>query len=235
MNLNIHSIESFGTVDGPGVRFVVFVQGCPLRCQYCHNPDTWNPKNGTLQNIDDLIKQINDYSLFLTSGGVTISGGEPLLYAKELTYLFKKLKEQNIHTCIDTSGFVPLNDDIHELLQYTDLLLLDLKVYDEQKHIDLTSVSNKNILQFAKHLDSINKPVWIRHVLVPTINDTVKDLESLKSFIDALNNVEKIELLPYHTLGTFKWKELGLEYKLKHLNSPSDESIKQAKKIINIK
>lgn len=234
MNLNIHSIESFGTVDGPGVRFVIFVQGCPLRCAYCHNPDTWNKNNGKKQDIDELIKKIDDYSLFLKSGGVTVSGGEPLLYAKELIYLFKKLKHKGIHTCIDTSGYVPLNDDIKELLNYTDLLLLDLKVFDEQKHINLTGVSNKTILSFAKYLDQIHKPIWIRHVLVPTLNDTENDLKELKSFINTLNNVEKIELLPYHEMGIYKWEELGLDYKLRNITVPTKESITIAKKILEI-
>lgn len=234
MNLNIHSIESFGTVDGPGVRFVIFVQGCPLRCAYCHNPDTWNTKNGTLKNIDELLHQIDDYSMFLTSGGVTVSGGEPLLQAKEITYLFKKLKEKGIHTCIDTSGFVKITDEIKELIQYTDLFLVDLKVFDDTKHKDLTAVSNKSIITFLKYLDSINKPVWIRHVLVPTLNDTVEDLQALREFLDTLNNVEKIELLPYHELGIFKWEELGLTYKLRNITVPTDESIREAKKILRI-
>lgn len=235
MNLNIHSIESFGTVDGPGVRFVIFVQGCPLRCAYCHNPDTWNKNGGTKKNIDELISQIEDYSLFLKSGGVTVSGGEPLLYVKELTELFKKLKQKGIHTCIDTSGYIPVSEDMNELLQYTDLVLLDIKVFDDIKHKELTGVSNQNTIAFAKHLDSINKPIWIRHVLVPTINDSKKDLSQLKSFIDTLGNVQKIELLPYHEMGTFKWKELGLKYKLSHITAPTDESIKLAKNILGIK
>lgn len=234
MNIDIHSIESFGTVDGPGVRYVIFVQGCPLRCQYCHNPDTWHKNKGKSVNIDDLIDDIEKYSGFLKGGGVTVSGGEPLLKAKELTYLFKKLKKLGIHTCIDTSGYVNIDDDIIELLKYTDLVLLDLKVFDKEKHKKLTGVSNKLILEFAKYLNSINKPIWIRHVLVPTINDSESDLTSLKEFIDTLNNVEKIELLPYHELGVFKWEELGLNYKLKHISPPTEDSIKFSKQILNI-
>lgn len=234
MNLNVHSIESFGTVDGPGVRFVIFVQGCPLRCSYCHNPDTWNTKNGNSKSIDELVRQIDDYSMFIQSGGVTVSGGEPLLQPKKVTELFKKLKEKGIHTCIDTSGFVTITEDIKELLNYTDLLLLDLKVIDEEKHKTLTSVSNSKILAFANYLNDINKPIWVRHVLVPTINDSVKDLYELKRFIDSLDNVEKIELLPYHRMGIFKWKELGLEYKLKAIKEPTDDSIALAKEILGI-
>ncbi len=235
MNLNIHSIESFGTVDGPGVRYVIFVQGCPLRCSYCHNPDTWNKNNGTIKDIDELLYQIDDYSMFLKSGGVTVSGGEPLLQAKEITYLFKKLKQKGIHTCIDTSGYIKINDDIEELIKYTDLFLVDMKVFNNEKHLDLTGVSNKNIIQFLRHLDRNNKPVWIRHVLVPSVNDSVEDLTLLSTFLDSLRNVQKVELLPYHELGIFKWKELGLKYKLSHITVPTDESITQAKNILKIK
>lgn len=234
MTLNIHSIESFGTVDGPGVRFVIFVQGCPLRCAYCHNPDTWKQNMGKQTDIDDLLKQIDDYSIFLKNGGVTISGGEPLLYAKELLYLFKKLKQKGIHTCIDTSGYIPLNDTIKELLDYTDLLLLDIKVFDEQKHKDLTGVSNQNILSFARYLSDIEKPVWIRHVLVPTVNNSNENITQLKRFIDTLNNVSKIELIPYHSMGVFKWRELGLEYKMSHIKAPTKQEMEDAKTILGI-
>lgn len=235
MNLNIHSIESFGTVDGPGVRFVIFVQGCPMRCLYCHNPDTWLAKDGTLQDIDELLRNIDDYRIFIKSGGVTVSGGEPLLYAKELTYLFKKLQEMNIHTCIDTSGHVPINDDIKTLLNYTNLVLLDIKAINDQTHKLITSKSNKNTILFASYLDSIHMPMWVRHVLLPEYNDSEKDLQELRKYLDTLHNIEKIELLPYHELGIFKWKELGLEYKLKHISPPTKESIEKAKKILKIK
>ncbi len=234
MKLNIHSVETFGTVDGPGVRYILFVQGCPLRCAYCHNPDTWNLSDGTSKEIDEIFEEILRYNSFL-SGGVTVSGGEPLLYARELKHLFKKLKEKGIHTCIDTSGFINITDDVKELLEVTDLVLLDIKVVDNAKHKNLTQVSNTKIFEFADFLESINKPMWIRHVLVPTINDTDEDLQSLKKFIDSKNNVEKVELLPYHELGLFKWEELGLDYKLKGINPPTTESISKAKEILNIK
>lgn len=235
MSINLHSIESFGTVDGPGVRFVIFTQGCPLRCAYCHNPDTWDCSCGTHIEINDLLKQIEDVSFFIKKGGITVSGGEPMLQAKEIIPLFKELKNRNIHTCIDTSGFIKRTKHIDELLSLTDLVLLDIKHIDDSLHKELTSVSNKNTLDFAKHLNDINKPVWIRHVLVPTINDSEQDLTNLKQFIDTLSNVEKIELLPYHDLGVFKWKSLNMDYKLSHIKPPSKESIEKAKKILNIK
>jgi len=234
MDLNIHSLESFGTVDGPGVRFVIFVQGCPLRCAFCHNPDTWSKKGGQKTDIDALIRQIEDYATFIKTGGVTVSGGEPLLYIKELTYLFKKLKEKGIHTCIDASGYISMSEDLETLLDYTDLWLLDIKVMNDQTHKSLTGVSNKNTLNFARELNKRNIPMWVRHVLVPSINDDPKDLQELKDFLDQLSNVEKIELHPYHELGIFKWEALGLPYKLKHINPPTEDAIAQAKRILEI-
>lgn len=235
MALKIHSIESFGTVDGPGVRFVIFTQGCPLRCSYCHNPDTWNIANGKSVDLNSLMKQIEDVSFFIKKGGVTVSGGEPLLQAKELIPLFQELKNRNIHTCIDTSGFIKRNDDIDQLLSLTDLVLLDIKHIDDAEHKKLTNVSNKNTLSFARYLDEIQKPVWIRHVLVPTINDSTEHLTKLNTFITSLSNVEKIELLPYHDLGVFKWESLKMKYKLSHISPPTQESINHAKNILNIK
>ena len=236
MQGRIHSFESFGTVDGPGIRFVVFMQGCPLKCKYCHNRDTWNVDKGMLVDVDEVVKKVLREKTFIDSsnGGVTVSGGEPLLQAPFLTELFKKLKELNIHTCIDTAGSLPVSQEIKELIKYTDLVLLDIKHIDDEKAKDLTSMSNKNNLDFAKYLNNIGKPMWIRQVLVPGYTDDKYDLQRLKAFIDTLTNVEKVELLPYHELGKYKWEELGVEYPLEGIKSPSEEDIQVAKSILEI-
>ncbi len=232
----VHSIETFGTVDGPGIRFVVFMQGCPLKCLYCHNRDTWEVNAGNETNVDDLVSEIKRYIPYMKSsgGGVTVSGGEPLLQAKFVTTLFKKLKSSDIHTALDTAGSIPINPDIEELLQYTDLVLLDIKHIDDEKSKILTGLSNKNNLDFAKYLDAHNIPVWIRQVLVPGYTDNEKDLLDLKNFISTLSNVEKVEILPYHDLGKFKWKELGFEYALEATRTANSEDLERAKKILGI-
>ncbi len=232
----VHSIETFGTVDGPGIRFVVFMQGCPLKCLYCHNRDTWEVNAGNETNVDDLVSEIKRYIPYMKSsgGGVTVSGGEPLLQAKFVTTLFKKLKSSNIHTALDTAGSIPINSDIEELLQYADLVLLDIKHIDDEKSKILTGLSNKNNLDFAKYLDAHNIPVWIRQVLVPGYTDDEKDLLDLKNFISTLSNVEKVEFLPYHDLGKFKWKELGFEYALEATRTANSEDLERAKKILGI-
>ena len=232
----VHSIETFGTVDGPGIRFVVFMQGCPLKCLYCHNRDTWEVNAGNETNVDDLVSEIKRYIQYMKSsgGGVTVSGGEPLLQAKFVTTLFKKLKSSDIHTALDTAGSIPINPDIEELLQYTDLVLLDIKHIDDEKSKILTGLSNKNNLDFAKYLDAHNIPVWIRQVLVPGYTDNEKDLLDLKNFISTLSNVEKVEILPYHDLGKFKWKELGFEYALEATRTANSEDLERAKKILGI-
>lgn len=232
----IHSIESFGTVDGPGIRFVIFMQGCTLKCKYCHNRDTWNVKAGKEISINELIKEILNYKTYFdnSGGGVTVSGGEPLLQAEFVTELFKKLKELGIHTALDTAGSIPLSSEIKELLKYTDLVLLDIKHIDDEKSKQLTGFSNKNNLEFAKYLNNVNIPVWIRQVLVPGYTDDKFDLQKLKNFLDTLSNVEKIEILPYHNLGMFKWKELGDTYELENVVPPSQEDIKKAEQILGI-
>lgn len=232
----VHSIETFGTVDGPGIRFVVFMQGCPLKCLYCHNRDTWEVNAGNETNVDDLVSEIKRYIPYMKSsgGGVTVSGGEPLLQAKFVTTLFKKLKSSDIHTALDTAGSIPINPDIEELLQYTDLVLLDIKHIDDEKSKILTGLSNKNNLNFAKYLDTHNIPAWIRQVLVPGYTDDEKDLLDLKNFISTLSNVEKVEFLPYHDLGKFKWKELGFEYALEATRTANSEDLERAKKILGI-
>lgn len=233
----IHSIESFGTVDGPGIRFVIFMQGCTLKCKYCHNRDTWNTKSGTSTSAQELVKEILNYKSYMdnSGGGVTVSGGEPLLQAEFVTELFKQLKTLGIHTALDTAGSIPVSDKIKELLKYTDLVLLDIKHIDDSKSINLTGFSNKNNLDFAKYLSNIKIPVWIRQVLVPGYTDDKFDLQKLKKFIDTLENVEKVELLPYHDLGKFKWEEIGEKYELENVNPPSYEDIEKAEQILGIK
>ncbi|MCR5186356.1 MAG: pyruvate formate lyase-activating protein [Clostridia bacterium] len=236
MEGRIHSTESFGTVDGPGIRFVVFMQGCPLRCKYCHNRDTWDVGGGTPLSCRELIKKIlRDKPYFSSSGGgVTVSGGEPLLQAEFVTELFKELKTIGIHTCLDTSGNLPITSQIKELLQYTDLVLLDIKHINSEKCKELTGLSNDNELAFAKYLSNHQIPVWIRQVLVPGYTNDKFDLKNLKVFIDTLSNVENVEILPYHDLGKYKWKEMGLEYPFENIQAPSDKEIQEAKNILGI-
>ena len=237
----IHSIETFGTVDGPGIRFVVFMQGCPMRCLYCHNPDTWQVGAGKEMSVEDLVSQIKKYkNYFGNNGGVTVSGGEPLVQIDFVTQLFKRLKQENIHTCIDTSGVLFHTNEqtlakFDELIKYTNLVLLDIKhIYDKQ-HKMLTGHSNKNTLEFAKYLDNKGISMWIRYVLVPTINSDEQSLTELKSFINTLKKVDNIEILPYHTLGIKKYTELGIDYKLKNIETPTKEQITLAEKILKEK
>ena len=206
----IHSVETLGTVDGPGIRFVVFMQGCPLKCKYCHNRDTWDINAGKTYTVDELMKKIlRSKSYFEASGGgITVSGGEPLLQVEFVTELFKRLQDLNIHTALDTAGSLPINDKIKVLLKYTDLVLLDIKHIDNEKCIDLIGTSNKNNLNFANYLSHNRIPMWIRQVLVPGYTDDEKDLLKLKEFISNLNSVKKVEILPYHSLGKFKWEKL---------------------------
>ena len=237
----IHSLESFGAVDGPGIRYVIFMQGCPMRCAYCHNPDTWDMSLGQDMTVEDLMQEVMKYHhYFGATGGVTVTGGEPLVQVDFVTELFKALKEQNIHTCLDTSGILfdransVMFDKIKVLLDYTDLVLLDIKHLYEDNHKALTGCSNKNILDFAKFLDEINKPVWIRHVLVPGYTSDEEHLRDLRAFIDTLHNVEKVEVLPYHTMGVSKYKELGITYPLDGVPTP-DKKLKDIANTILIK
>ena len=236
----IHSTESFGSVDGPGVRFLIFVSGCPMRCQFCHNPDTWSMQTGTQMSADELLDKAWKYrSYWGKSGGITVSGGEPLLQIDFLLELFKKAKEKGIHTVIDTAGgpFTreePFFSKFQELMKYTDLLLVDIKHIDTECHKTLTGRSNENILDMIRYLSDIKKPIWIRHVLVPERSDKDEYLTRLADFIHSLDNVEKVEILPYHTMGIYKWKELGLEYPLEGIDPPTKERVENAKKILAI-
>lgn len=226
----IHSIETFGTVDGPGVRFVCFFQGCHLECKYCHNRDTWDINGGKYISVDELFNEIMKYKTFISpNGGFTASGGEPLLQPYFLIALFKKLKAAGIHTAIDTSGMLEITDTIKELLSLTDLVLLDIKHIDPIKCKDLVGFSNEKELAFARYLSDNNIPVWIRQVIVPGFTDNKDDLLKLKAFVNSLNNVKKIEFLPYHNLGEYKWEELGFEYSLKNVRQANDEDIQRVK------
>ena len=231
----VHSIESFGAVDGPGIRFVLFLQGCNLKCKYCHNRDTWDMRLGSYKSLDEVYDKIMRYKNYIyPDGGVTITGGEPLLQAPFLIELFTKLKEENIHTCIDTSGMVVITEEIKKLLSLTDLVLLDIKHIDSAKCKALVGVSNKLELEFAKYLSDNSIPVWIRQVLVPGYTDSKEDLEKLKTFLSTLNNVKKIEILPYHSIGKYKWEKLGVKYELEGVRDANNEDVARAKKILDI-
>ncbi len=235
MKARIHSFESLGAVDGPGVRFVIFMQGCSLKCKYCQNRDTWDIHGGQEYSVDEILEKILRFKNYIMpNGGVTISGGEPLLQAKFLIELFTKLKEHNIHTCIDTSGSFNITDDIKKLIDLTDLFLLDIKCINDEKCIELTGVSNRKELIFAKYLSDNNKPLWIRQVLVPGITDDEQDLLELKNLISSLKTVEKVEILPYHDLGKFKWEQLDLRYPLEGFRTAGSEDVKRAKDILGI-
>jgi len=231
----VHSIETFGTVDGPGVRMVIFLQGCPMRCKYCHNPDTWKPETGNILTVDDIINRFLRNKNYYKNGGITVTGGEPLLQADFVTNLFTVAKQHNIHTALDTSGILFDKDNksvYNELLSVTDLVLLDIKQIDDAKHRELCGRSNKSVLAFAKHLSDISKDVWIRHVVVPGYTDSTDDLEKLGEFISSLKNVKALEVLPYHTMGVKKYRELGLEYTLDGVEPLSAKNTELAKKHI---
>ena len=231
----VHSVESFGTVDGPGIRFVLFLQGCHLKCKYCHNRDTWNINGGKYKSLDEIFNKIMNYKNYICpNGGVTVTGGDPLVQAKFVYELFKRLKEENIHTCIDTSGMFPLTDDIKNVLSVTDLVLLDIKHINENKCKDLVGKSNKLELEFAKYLSDNNIDIWIRQVLVPGITDDETDLLRLKDFISSLNTVKKFELLPYHNMGKYKWEKLGLKYELENIRPANSEDIEKTKRVLGI-
>lgn len=232
----IHSFESFGAVDGPGIRFVVFFQGCGLRCKYCHNRDTWAVNAGLEYTSNELISKISRYKNYFTvsNGGVTLSGGEPLLQQDFLLELLPNLKKLGIHTAIDTSGNFPLTDKMKKIIDLTDLFLLDIKCINDDICKDLAGVSNKLELEFAKYLSDINKDVWIRQVLVPGITDHEEDLLKLKDFLATLRNVKKVEILAYHDLGRFKWENLGCNYELEDVPNATTEDVSKAKRILGL-
>jgi len=238
MKGHIHSIESFGTVDGPGVRFVVFFQGCPMRCLYCHNPDTWAIGTGTEYSVNELLELFEKNRSFYRSGGITATGGEPMLQIDFLIELFTAAKKKNIHTCLDTCGitFNPNNsiylEKLDKLLAVTDLVMLDIKHIRLKEHIELTKQPNTNILEFAKYLDTNKVNVWIRHVIVPNYTDDETGLKELGHFIASLSNVKALDVLPYHGMGAVKYQQLGIKYPLEGVEDLPKENAVKAKQII---
>ena len=234
----IHSLESMGTVDGPGLRFVVFLQGCPMRCAYCHNPDTWTINAGTLMDPEEIIEQVEHNRSFYKNGGITVTGGEPLLQVDFLIDLFTLAKERGIHTCIDTSGITyrPGNtayiEKLDKLMTLTDLVMLDIKHIDPEKHNELTGQPNDGILAFVQYLSDKDIPMWIRHVVVPGITDDEKYLYQLGQFIAPFENLKVLDILPYHTMGTVKYEKLDMEYKLKDVPAMSKDKAIELKKVV---
>ena len=234
----IHSIETFGTVDGPGIRYVVFFQGCPMRCKYCHNPDTWDISYGSEKSVSEILDDYERYKPFLRKGGLTTTGGEPLMQIDFLTELFEEAKRRDIHTCLDTSGII-FNEEnpnlmakFDRLIKSTDLIMLDIKHIDDSTHLEITSCSNKNILAFLKYLDKNNVPVWIRHVVVPGLTDKEEDLVKLGEFLGKFKNIQALDVLPYHNMGKVKYDNLGMEYPLIDTPPASKELANKAKELI---
>ena len=231
----IHSSESFGTVDGPGLRYVLFMQGCPMRCLYCHNPDTWRSDGGREMTADEVLSEYKKNEMFYKNGGLTVTGGEPLVQIDFLVELFKKAHEMGIHTCIDTSGITYDEKDVEYvskldlLMRNTDLVMLDIKHIDVEKHRELTGHSNERVLAFARYLEEKKIPTWIRHVVVEGYTDSEKDLFRLGEFIGSLKNVKALDVLPYHTMGAAKYKELGIKYRLEGVPSLPKTAAAQAK------
>ncbi|MGM9971207.1 MAG: pyruvate formate-lyase-activating protein [Anaeroplasmataceae bacterium] len=241
LKANIHSFESFGTVDGPGIRFVVFFKKCNLRCGYCHNPDTWDGEINKEYTVEEIKKMVLKYKNYYgDEGGVTVTGGEPLLQIDFVIELFKSLKQEGINTCVDTSGYEFKYDDpevvakYDELIKYSDLFLLDIKHIDNEKCIKLTGKPNINTLEFGRYLSRNKKHMWIRQVLVPGWTDDLEDLKKTREYIDTLETVDKVEVLPYHTLGNVKYEKLGIKYRFLDVVPPSKESVQKAKEILGV-
>lgn len=235
----IHSFDSFGTVDGPGIRFIVFMQGCPLKCKFCHNRDTWDFNKGEEYTVEEIVKRLKRVKPYIEAsslgGGITVSGGEPLGQAEFVCELFKECKRQGFHTCLDTAGSYEINGTIKELLEYTDLVLLDIKHIDSRKCKELTGMDNTNNKNFAKYLSQTNKKVWIRQVLTPGITDDVDTLKATQKFVKELGDiVEKIEILPYHDMGKFKWIEIDGKYPLEGVRCATQEDVKKAQTILHL-
>lgn len=238
MEAYLHSTESFGTVDGPGVRFVIFLQGCPMRCKYCHNPDTWEMHAGERRSAESLIEEYEHNRAFYKNGGITVSGGEPLAQVDFLLELFRLAKDRGIHTCLDTSGgtYRPgdseYNRKLSQVFSLTDLVMLDIKHMDPAAHRELTGMDNDGILAFARYLDEKEIPIWIRHVVVPGITDDADALRRLGQFIGTLSHVKALDVLPYHTMGVTKYKGMGIPYPLDGVEPATKEQAIMAKQII---
>jgi len=239
MKGRIHSKETFGLVDGPGVRYVLFLHGCPFRCQFCHNPDTWGSENYEEKTPQAIIEDVLRYKTYWMTrgGGLTVSGGEPLMQMDFMLELFREAKKKGVNTCIDTSAACFTREGewfekFEKLMEDTDLLMVDIKEMNPERHKTITGTGNSQVLDMLKYLDEIHKPVWIRHVLVPQRSDYDEDLEAMRDFINTLSNVEKVEVLPYHTYGVYKWEELGLKYPLEGIEPPTDERVANANRIL---
>lgn len=232
MKGRIHSFESFGTKDGPGIRFVFFLQGCPLRCLYCHNPDTWSMKNTTHElSSAEAFSEVQKVKNFIRTGGITVSGGEPLLQPEFVLELFRLSKQEGIHTAVDTSGFI-LNDKVKSVLELTDLVLLDIKHIHSTKYKELTAKPLEPTLDFFDYLSSINKPVWLRYVLVPGFTNAEEDLDNWAKYVSQYSAIiERVDILPFHQMGIHKWEEIGEDYKLKEVKPPTREEIEISENI----
>ncbi len=234
----IHSIETFGAVDGPGVRFVVFFQGCPMRCAYCHNPDTWDVNGGTEMSVDEIYERFERNKAFYKNGGITASGGEPMYQIEFLTELFKKFHDNGVDTCLDTSGIMFTDADadkkskVDTLMEYTDLVMLDIKQIDRDKHKELTGHYNDSMLSFAKYLSDNNKKLWVRFVCVPGVTDDDEDLTIYGKFLGELKTLEALDVLPYHTMGVKKYEGLGIPYRLEGIEPPEKEYVMRKKNVI---
>ena len=232
---HVHSVETCGTVDGPGIRFIIFLQGCMMRCKYCHNRDTWDLEGGKDMTVDELMAELLQYRHFMNAsgGGITISGGEAMLQPEFVKAMFEACRLEGIHTCLDTNGFVRrIDDSTKAVLDVADLVLLDVKQMDNKKHIDLTHVSNKYTLDFANYLAEQNQPVYLRYVVVPGYSDSLEDAHELGKFIAPMKNIEKIEMLPYHELGKHKWTAMGEIYPLDGVRPPSHEVMEEVQKVL---
>ena len=231
----IHSSETFGTVDGPGIRYVLFMQGCPMRCLYCHNPDTWKIGGGKEIDAETVISEYNKNKMFYRGGGITVTGGEPLLQMDFLTELFKLAKREGIHTCIDTSGITysaasaQYRAKLDELMDYTDLVMLDVKHINSEKHKALTSFGNERVIEFARYLAERRIPLWVRHVVVEGYTDDPENLRALGRFIGGLENLQALDVLPYHAMGEVKYRELGIDYPLAGMPALTKEKAAEAK------
>ena len=232
---NVHSIESFGTVDGPGIRLVVFLQGCPMRCLYCHNPDTWSYEENKKVFVSEILDKYDSIKEFLKNGGITVTGGEPLSQIDFVTELFKQAKQKNIHTALDTSGVLFNRKNLAQfdrLLKYTDLVLLDIKHINDEEHKKLTGFSNKNILDFAMYLSEKNILIWVRHVVVPTITYDEKHLKELGKFLSNIKSLKALDVLPYHNMAISKYENLNIDYPLKNISPLTKEEAMKARQII---
>ena len=237
----INSVETFGLVDGPGVRYVIFMQGCHMRCKYCHNPETWAMKTGNQVTASQALEKALRYKKYWgKNGGLTVSGGEPLLQMDFMIELFRLAKKKGVHTTLDTAGNPytekePFASKFKELMEYTDLVMLDFKEFDSKKHKELTGFGNENIAAMARWLSDNGKDMWIRHVLVPGLTDDTEGLENMSKFISELKTVRRVEVLPYHTLGLFKWENLKIPYPLEGVMTPKEDEVRRAEKILKVK